>query len=56
LHVSHLTDVVINDEVLETIRNIACLDPDTPRSSSLWLNQIFLLLVMMRLLLWDGLK
>jgi len=53
---SHLADVVIDDEVLETVRNVACLDPNPPWSPGLWLNQIFLLLLMMRLLLWDGLK
>jgi hypothetical protein len=50
-HVSHLGDIVINDEVLEAERDVACCNPDTSRSTSLRLNELFLLLFINRWLL-----
>lgn len=50
-HVSHLGYIVINDEVLEAKRDIACCNPDTTRSTSLRLNKLLLLLFINRGLL-----
>ena len=50
-HVSHLGDIVINDEVLEAERDVACCNPNTTRSTSLRLNELFLFLLIDRGLL-----
>jgi len=50
-HVSHFGDIVINDEVLEAERDVACCNPDTTRSTSLRLNKLLLLLFIDRRLL-----
>lgn len=50
-HVSHLGDIVINDEVLEAERDVTRCNPDTTRSTSLGLNELLLLLLIYRGLL-----
>jgi len=50
-HVSHLRDIVINDEVLEAEGDIARCNPDATRSTSLRLNELLLLLFIDRGLL-----
>ncbi len=50
-HVSHLGDIVINDEVLEAERDVASCHPDSTRSTSLWFNELLLLFLIYRRLL-----
>jgi hypothetical protein len=49
--VSHLGDIVINDKVLEAERDVARSNPDTARSTSLRLNELLLLFLIDRGLL-----
>ena len=50
-HLGHLGDIVIYDEVLEAERDVASCHPDTTRSTSLRLNELFLLFLIYRRLL-----
>jgi hypothetical protein len=50
-----LRDVVVNDKVLETVRNITSCNPDTTRASYLRLSEflfLFFLWLLIRLFLW----